>query len=54
MLLLTKEKNSYYNKNFVIYVKKQLVMMIKNAIKFKIIVFIPENLEALDIISVVT
>ena len=39
-----REENHIINKDFVKYVKNNLVMLIKNAIKFKITVFTPENI----------
>ena len=55
MILLTKKEQKRHNKQkeFVIYVKKDLVLMItmKNILRFEIIVIILENIEEMLMIS---
>ena len=46
------KKYHMMNKSFVIYVKNELVMIIKNGTKFKVTVILPGNKETLHIISV--
>ena len=48
-----KKKGLMKNKKFVIYVKKNLVMMMKNTVKSEIIAIIQENIEELPIIFVI-
>ena len=51
MIPSTEEENTHIvNKSFVIYAKKHLVIMIKNAMKFKFTVITLENIGALHII----
>ena len=53
MILLTIEEKSYINKVFAIYVKKNLVLMIKNTRKSRITVITLEHIEALLIMFLI-